>query len=220
MAKSVAPSKRRRATPPAQPTERVDTQRKKAVAVGIFVRHVIEGKTLVQSWREVKPDSKTNDQGAATRAGEMLRWYKTKYPHDMKQAMDVVGVDDYAIGKAIKDLLKAETKNRLGEWEPNWRARADGIKFAMMARDLITRSGERPPVGPGAGGTMNVEKMNIIYAPKNYDSAEEWEAAVTEHNRKVEEAEAKARMARAAELQEQGLPVTGLPPPQTLAEVE
>ena len=184
----------------------IDDSRKKLIAVGIFVRNVVEGKTLTEAWREVMPDSTANDMTARKQAAWYLKWYREHYPHDMQKALEARGLGYDRVSKAIDDLMGAETPDRQGVMRPDWRAREAGTKLLMIAMGEFGKKSRPDDDKTTLAG--KVETMNVIFSPRNFDSPEEWELAVAKHNRQVEEQAAKDRTERARGLEEQGLKTT------------
>ena len=164
---------RRRGHPSLSDAEKLD--RKKRLAMSIFVRVRVEGEQPHEAWYSTHPRSTASQETAAREANRLIRWYLREFPLDMKSLLDLHGFDWDALCQLIKKLLSA-TRYYQGEPTdlPDWDARIRGLKLLMTSLDLATPIGFRS--GPRAlEGALEYERirMNGAGEPPVHDPVED-----------------------------------------------
>ena len=139
-------------------TEEEKLDRKKRLAVSIFVRVKVENQQPHEAWFSTHPRSKARRTTATREANRLIRWYRREFPLDM-QLFTLAGIDWDTLSQSIKELLSA-TRYYRGEPTdlPDWAARIEGLKKLMIGLGLATPIGFRS--GPRAiGGALENEPI-------------------------------------------------------------
>ena len=173
-----------------------DDTKKRLKAQAITFRVFAEGKSYLQAFREVVPQSKANDSSASKEAHTLVKWLRTNYPMEISSVLDVIGgsVTDIARRLVAKLDAKFVTKDGIVTAADDHRVQLQTAKLLLECHGVIGRGGGRAPAagdgqqrGDQAGNVTMVRELNIIMSGKKFGSLDDWESAAQGWIRQKEE---------------------------------
>ena len=177
---------------------------KLATGKALWYRVRIEGSTLLDAWRAVKPDSAATDRSSEVQASRLLNWYEQNHHPTVMEAFDSVGLTITHAVRVCKDATKAEMyiwdgANQSHVAKPDHKVRLMAVDRMLKLVGLDRKVRRELTIGME-------EAPNQINTPPESASVEEWDRwrQAVEADKLERHRSAQAEMARIRA--EQGIP--------------